>query len=191
MRKITFSLLIFLICSCTPLRERVFAEIQRIDFPTEVAYSISDARSSIYYIDYRDNRYMGWMHPDSVSFSKLRRFYSEAERDSLGLEEGKDLLVEMLPLGTPLALDLAQMCIAFRSVWQIDYKKIYLQKLIVDNTRAVWLQIYWKKTKQKYLLVISNDMKKALNASREYDCEENFTRINATLFYRKITEGSD
>lgn len=134
---------------------------------------------------------MGWMHPDSVSFSKLQRSYTEAEIDSLSLEAEKDILVEMLPLDTPLAHDLAQMCIAFRRVWQIDYKKIYLQKLTVDNTQAVWLQIHWKKNKKKYLLVISNHITSTLHASSLYNCEEDFTRINDTLYYREITESSD
>ena len=184
-------IIIFILCivvACKPHKEDVFSKIQEIDYPTDAPFSIGDYRSSVYFIEYKNNYYQGWMHPDSSSFSKLWRFYTKAERDSIGLEEGKDFLVENLPFDYPLTHELEEMCHVFKSVWRIDPRSIYLLNITVDENHLVWLTIHWKRTGEDFVVLLTDNYNRAFQDSTQVTITNNYIKINPNLFYRNLQE---
>lgn len=189
MRGLLIIVLFVFVSACSPTPEQLLSKVQEIDFPTEAPYSVRDYRGSVYIIEYEGNRYIGWMHPDSIFFSRLERFYSKMEKDSLNIKEGEVRGTELLTLDTSLAHNLARFCSAFKCVWRISPRDIYLENLTVDdNTHSVWLFIQWKKTNQAYLVLISNSFSDALNFSQESKHKNDYKRISSNLYYRVIKE---
>lgn len=181
-------LLLSLVVACKSKQDQYFFRFREIDFPTEVPFSIGDYRSSVYFIDYKGNHYMGWMHPDSVDFSRLERFYTEREKDSLCLVIGHDRVTETLSLNTPLAEELARLCAAFKSVWRISPKNIYLERLTIDENQSVWLKLLWKKTSQIYLILITNDFSASMSYMQEYRYKNDYKEIAPSLYCRIVTD---
>ena len=177
---------LFIVVACNPQKEEVFSKMQEIDYPTDAPFSIGDYKSSVYFIEYNNSYYQGWIHPDSSSFSKLWRFYTEEERDSLGLEEGKDYLVENMSLDNPLTHELEKLCQVFKSVWRIDPKSIYLLNITVDENHLVWLTIRWKRTGEDFVVLVSDNYNKAFQHSSLARQTNNFIKINPNLYYRNL-----
>ena len=170
--------------ACAPNRERLLLDIQKIDIPTSVPFSMGDYRSSVYFIDYKNNKYMEQMHPDSIFFSSLYRFYNDEEKRQLHLIEGEDLLVESIELNSTLAHELEELCTTFKKIWRLNPKKIYLLNLAVDIDQSIWLKLLLKDTNEEIILLITDDFMNAINKSAEHLYKSEYREINPSLYYR-------
>ena len=170
--------------ACVPNRERLFLDIQQIDIPTSIPFSIGDYRSSVYFIDYKNEKYMGRMHTDSIFFSNLYRFYNDEERLQLQLIEGKDLLVESIKLNSTLAHELEELCTTDRKIWRINPNKICLFNLTVDLDHSIWLRLLLKDTNEEIILLFTDDFMNAINKSPENQYKSEYREINSSLYYR-------
>lgn len=156
---VLLSALAFILSACTisgPSPESIFAEMHKIDFSKHSNYSVSD-RNYFYFIHYAGENYVGYMPHDSCNFTQLKRSLTETERDSLeSISQLTFSKIPTIPTDSELALQMADMCITFRSIWNIDFKRIYLMHLTVDENHNALATIHWKPTKELYQVLIAN-----------------------------------
>lgn len=159
MKKVFFILIVAILSSCL-LSDYYFnvdmKQISSINYKEDVLYdySIGDAReSSVYFINYEGNRYFARM--PLVTDSLLSLHLLKEKFDSAGNRVENE--VYDLSGDFEMRKRINDMCLIFRSVWQLDQMNIHLMEMIVEKNKDVTLLLRWRMHREMYLIIISDN----------------------------------
>ena len=155
-KKVLFTLIILSLISCSLLDYYDLRQISSINYKEDVIYdySISDAReSSYYFINYEGNRYLARMPLVTDTLISLKLLKDKL--DSAGNWYENEVIDAFNDLD--LRKRINEMCLIFRSIWQLDSRNIYLHRMTVDKNKDITLIIEWMLSREWSLIIITED----------------------------------
>ncbi|MBR6183008.1 MAG: hypothetical protein IKQ76_00390 [Bacteroidales bacterium] len=179
---ITF--LILLLASCSRSPEQLFTRFREVSISTEVPYSIGNYKNCVFYISFGGDNYVGYMHPDSVSFYRLGRYYTDTEIDSLHILIGSEPTIDSLSVDSPLAVRLAELCAALKEVEAIAPTRLFIEELSVDSSHSIWFKTHCRGYDDPFLVLIADDFQRSLELSQEIEFANDYKELRPSLYFR-------
>ena len=157
-KKVLFILIISSLISCSLLNpiDYDLKQISGINYKEDVIYDyfIGDLRErNAYFINYEGNRYLARMPLGTDTLISLK--FLKDKLDSAGNWYENEVIDVFNDLDCRKRIN--EMCLIFRSIWQLDSSNIYLLRMIVDKNKDIALIIEWMHSKERSLIIITED----------------------------------